>query len=505
MLNSFHDAALSQGQASIVTLQMAGYVSADGDGTVLESETAPSYRWKEVVAAKGAPFCSPYDQPDTGDDYVYMDECVNFLVNEYGNASTATGVKFYSLDNEPGIWYDPDPPRYGTHPRIHPYKVGCVELINRSVALSSAVKDVDPYAQILGPVLYGFGAYLNLQSAPDWGSEGSGYSWFIDYYLDKMEQESDAQGRRLLDVLDLHWYPEAYDGPDLEDSNRITWHLDSYSRENAEARIQAPRTLWDPDYSEYSWIAYYFSGYLPLLPRVQNSIDTYYPGTKLAITEFSYGASEHFSGGIAMADALGIFGKYGLYMANYWHLEGDDNYVSAAYKIYRNYDGSNSTFGDTKVEAVMSDKQNSSIYASVSDGNDSKLHMIVINKNFDDSINATFDINSPWHYVSGRVWAFDDGSSDISEIAPIATIHGNSFSYSIAPLTVCHMVLEAIVGDLHDDGQVDFRDFAVLASAWLSSQGSDNWNPDCDISQPSDNVINERDLAVLTDNWLAGL
>jgi len=153
----------------------------------------------------------------------------------------------------------------------------------------------------------------------------------------------------------------------------------------------------------------------------------------------------------------------------------------------------------------MSDKQNSSIYASVSDGNDSKLHMIVINKNFDDSINATFDINSPQHYVSGRVWAFDDSSSSILEITPIDTINGNSFSYNIPSLTVCHIVLEAMVGDLHYDGRVDFHDFAVFASAWGSSQGDDNWNPACDLSQPSDNVINELDLAVLTDNWLAGL
>lgn len=487
-LTDFQDSCLTAGEYSLVTLQMAGFVSADGNKEVTVEQTAPSYRWKEVVYAKPGPFCDPPGEPNLTDGYVYMDECVNFLVDRYGDASTPNGVKAYALDNEPALWPS-------THPRIHPSKTGCVELIDRSVALTSAVKDVDPFAKIFGPVLYGFNAFYSFQDAPDWGSVKNGYSWFIDYYLYQMRQASVAQGRRLLDVLDLHWYPEA-----IGDGSRIVNTQPSYSRANAEARMQAPRTLWDPDYVENSWIATWFRSYLPLLPKVQNSINTYYPGTKLAITEFTYGAPEHFSGGIAMADVLGIFGKYGLYMANYW---GDDyDYVSAAYKIYRNYDGSNSTFGGTKVGAVMSDKQNSSIYASVSGDNDSRLHMIVINKNFDNSINATFNINSPQYYVSGRVWAFDDGSSDISEIAPIATINENSFSYSIPPLTVCHIVLEAIVGDLYDDGQVDFRDFAVLASAWLSSQGDDNWNPACDISQPSDNVINELDLAVFADNWL---
>jgi hypothetical protein len=429
VLTDFHDSCIQAGMYSLVTLQMAGYVSADKNGTVTEQQTAPSYRWKEVIYAKPTPFCNSRSGPDLSDDYVYMDECVNFLVERYGDANTPKGIKGYSLDNEPALWSH-------THPRIHPDQPTCQELIDRSVALASAIKDVDPYAEIFGPVLYGFSAFESFQSAPDWSSVRNGCDWFLDYYLDQMKQASDRQQRRLLDVLDLHWYPEARGG-----GNRITDSLSSYSRENAEARMQAPRTLWDPDYIEDSWIGQWRQSYLPILPNILNSIDTYYPETALAITEFNYGAPEHFSGGIAMADVLGIFIKYGLYMSNYWGDDGD--YVSAAYKIYRNYDGNNSTFGDIKVEAIMSDKQNSSIYASVSGVNDSKLHLIAINKNFAHSINAIFNINSRSNYISARVWAFGSSSSDISEISPVEQITNNSFSYTICPLTVCHIILEA--------------------------------------------------------------
>jgi hypothetical protein len=429
VLTDFHDSCIQAGMYSLVTLQMAGYVSADKDGAVTEQQTAPSYRWKEVVYTKSEPFCDPCSGPDLTDDYVYMDECVNFLVEKYGDASTPTGVKGYSLDNEPALWSH-------THQRIHPDQPTCRELIDRSVALASAIKDVDPYAEIFGPVLYGFSAFENFQSAPDWNSVGNGCDWFLDYYLGQMKQASERQRKRLLDVLDLHWYPEAKGG-----GNRITDSLSFYSRENAEARMQAPRTLWDPDYIEDSWIGQWRQNYLPILPNILRSIETYYPGTKLAITEFSYGAPEHFSGGIAMADVLGIFIKSGLYMSNYWGDEG--GYVSAAYKIYRDYDGNNSAFGDTKVEAVMNDKQNSSIYASVSGVNDSKLHLIVINKNSDYSINAIFNINSRTNYISARVWAFGSSSPDISEISPVEQITNNSFSYTICPLTVCHIILQS--------------------------------------------------------------
>jgi hypothetical protein len=52
---------------------------------------------------------------------------------------------------------------------------------------------------------------------------------------------------------------------------------------------------------------------------------------------------------------------------------------------------------------------------------------------------------------------------------------------------------------------VDFADYAVLAAAWRSSPGDDNWNQICDISEPNDSIVDERDLDVLGKYWLAGL
>jgi len=60
------------------------------------------------------------------------------------------------------------------------------------------------------------------------------------------------------------------------------------------------------------------------------------------------------------------------------------------------------------------------------------------------------------------------------------------------------------VGDFVCPDGVAFVDFSILGSAWMSSFGQLNWNPNCDISKPNDNVIDERDLNVFTENWLAG-
>lgn len=425
----FHDKAqAAQTPYTLLTLQMAGYVAKDKNGTVTEAETAPSSRWVPVLPAKGSAFSLT---PDLTDNAVYMDEFVNFLVNKYGNASTSTGVKGYDLDNEPALWQN-------THPRIHPSQPTCAELISKSVSLSKAVKNVDPYAEIFGSVAYGFAEYSSFQSAPDWTSLQGNYSWFLDYFLDQMKQASTAANKRLLDVLDVHWYPEAYGG-----GSRITFGADINNINCNKARIQAPRTLWDPTYLEKSWISQWFPTFLPLIPRLKSSIDTYYPGTKLAMTEFNYGGDTHISGGIAIADVLGIFGKYGMYLATYWQGDGDARYVSSAYKLYRNYDGAGSTYGDTKVKADTTDVENSSVYGSIVGGDDTTLHLIVINKNYDSTGTFNFRIAGVRNYTSARIWAFDSTSNSITERTAVSNIANNSFSYSIPKLTVCHFVLRS--------------------------------------------------------------
>ena len=107
----------------MTTLQMAGYVAADKAGTVLESEAAPSSRWKEVKFKKDTALTL---EPDVTDDYVYMDEYVNYLVKTLGDSTTSTGIQAYSLDNEPVLWND-------THPLLHSKEVSSSELISKSI------------------------------------------------------------------------------------------------------------------------------------------------------------------------------------------------------------------------------------------------------------------------------------------------------------------------------------------------------------------------------------
>jgi hypothetical protein len=361
-----------------------------------------------------------------------MDEFVNLMVNKFGNASTPAGIKGYALDNEPSLWQH-------THPYMHQTKPGAAEVLTKGIELAKAVKKVDPYAEIFGPAAYSFDELHSMHAADDWNAIKGSYSWYMDYYLDKFRVASAQENTRLLDAIDYHWYPEISAG-----GHRIT---DSASYGNLEAnlvRMQATRSLWDPTYTEDSWIGQWYSSFLPILPRTQQSIDKYNPGTKIAITEYNYGGEDNVYGGIAQADILGIFGKYGVHLATFWkmvnHLE-EAPYISSAVKLFTNYDGNNARYGDTKVKAETSNIENSSIYGSVNKESDDELHLIVMNKNNDFDMNAVINIAGGNQYTSARVFAFDGSSIDITERQGVNGITGNTFTYTVPKLTVAHIVL----------------------------------------------------------------
>ena len=64
---------------------------------------------------------------------------------------------------------------------------------------------------------------------------------------------------------------------------------------------------------------------------------------------------------------------------------------------------------------------------------------------------------------------------------------------------------EPALGDFICPDGVNMLDFAILGDAWFSDPNMANWDPACDISEPSDNFIDALDLDVFTDNYLSGL
>ena len=126
----------------------------------------------------------------------------------------------------------------------------------------------------------------NFNDTPDRRAHGG--TPLLEWYLQQMAAHEAETGVRLLDVLDIHFYPQDGSYPD---------GIDAESRSR---RLRSTRSLWDGNYSEESWIGQP----VDLIPRMQKWVDDNYPGTKLSLGEYSFGAYQDITGGLAQAEAL---------------------------------------------------------------------------------------------------------------------------------------------------------------------------------------------------------
>jgi len=441
------EAARVAGAAMIVTMPLIGYVAADKNGGGDVAGTAlnptPNYlatRFKQSLPRKGSAFAIT---PDTTDAFVYQDEYVHFLGDKYPGGFAATNNPIWiSLDNEPDLWQH-------THARLrgdsttfdtsqqHGTTATYAEMIQRTTDYADAAKDVNPDALIFGPVNYGWQGMIRFQDAADANNRD-----FLEFYLAQMKNAATTTGHRLVDVLDVHWYPEARGtcAANPMDGCRIT--EEDTDAGVVAARKQAPRSLWDLAYTENSWIAQFSTnGPIRLLPRLEDKIAANYPGTKLSITEYNYGGANHISGGIAQADALGVFGREGLFAATLWRLVANNNFIYGGFDMYRNFDGANGSFGDTSIRALTSDAASTSVYASVDAGNANRMVLVCINKT-DATQTAGIAVTHSVQFHTAKAYQLTSSSAQGQPQAqPDVAVTANSFQYTMPANSVTTLVL----------------------------------------------------------------
>lgn len=312
------------------------------------------------VARKAAPFAAA---PALDDNVVYQDEWVHHLVTTFGSAAKR-GVRLYAMDNEPDLWD-------GTHTDVHPARMGYDDLRDNFLQYAAAVKDADPTALVTGPVSWGWTGYQyspldrgddNFRSHADRKRHGD--EPFLLWFLKQVRAHDSKAGRRTLDVLDVHYYPQ---GPGLYGGG-----VDG----DAQARrLRATRSLWDPAYTDESWIG----EPVRLVPRLKEWIATGYPGTKIGITEWNFGADNHINGALAIADVLGILGRENVYLANYWAHPPKTSPGYLAFKLFRNADNKNNGFGDVSCRAVSADPDRLSCFAATNTRS-GDLTLVLVNK-----------------------------------------------------------------------------------------------------------------------------
>jgi hypothetical protein len=376
------------------------------------------------IRANGTPVTGndPHDTSrEIGPDFV-----TGWMAHIAGRTGTAGqgGVRLFALDNEPALWNS-------THRDVHPNPLTYDELWQRTMSYAAAMKAQDPNARILGPVSWGWCEYF--WSAADGCGPGGpdaaahGNLALTDWYLKQVADYQAAHGVRLIDDLDIHYYPQ---GTNIALS-------DDESAASAAKRLRTVKSLYDPAYVDESWIGQP----VRLIPRLKEWIAARLPGLGIAITEYNWGNDDGPSSALAQAEALAIFGREGVDLATRWVAPADNSRVEDAFRLYLNYDGLGDKVSGDSVRAVSGNVDAVGSYA-VRSSTGARLYVLLFNK---DTADRQADLQFPLGTLTGSpaaLWRFDPAHRLSS--AGTATPSGNALALTLPARSATLAVFETV-------------------------------------------------------------
>ncbi len=361
------------------------------------------------------------------------------LQTRFGSAASG-GVRFYALDNEVMLWNS-------THRDLHPNPTTYDETWGKALAYGTAIKQQDPAAKVLGPVTWGYCDLFG--SAADNCMDGSdraahGGLAFVAWYLQQVCAHPLPGGARVVDYLDLHYYPQGQSVSMSDDDSTAI----------AARRLRALKELYDPNWVSESWIAdlgdwddnHYDKP--NLIPRARAWIDQYCPGTKLAITEYRWGNDGTASGAVAQAELFGIFAREGVDMATRWLAPAANTRVERAFQLFLDYDGAGARVQGDSVRASSSHADQVGAYAFHVPG---RTMVLLTNKT-----ETAQDANLGFATAPGSNWALYGFDRDTQvHLISSGSLAGTALSINgLAPMSASLLVLHEGGGD----GEALFRD-----------------------------------------------
>ena len=461
-----------------VTIPMIGWVAKLGSGRSklagfsigkYGAQTGNDWQWfpdagNGILSSNGLPV-SGNDPNDANvpNSSSLQQQWVQAIVNKWGTAANG-GLNYYILDNEHSIWHS-------THRDVHPAGATMSEVLSRMTDYASHIKGVDPSAKVMGPEEWGWSGYFYSGYDQQYGSQ-HGWSFLPDRnsvggqdYLPWLLAGLKTDGRHLLDVFSVHYYPQ---GGEFGNDTSTTTQL---------LRNKSTRSLWDPNYVDQTWI----NDKVQLIPRLRNWANTYYyPGTPIAITEYNWGAESHINGATTQADILGIFGREGLDMAARWTTPDASTPTYKAIKMYRNYDGARSTFGDVSVSATGPNPDNVAVFAAQR-SSDNAVTVMVISKYLSGATPVTINLANFSAASPAKIYQLTSANT-ITRLGDLA-FTGSTVSFS-APAQSITLLALAKSGTVNQPpvAVVSANPASGTAPLAVSFSGSGSSDPDGNIA-----------------------
>ncbi len=348
---------------------------------------------------------------------------------------------YWSMDNEPEIWN-------GTHDDVMPSLLSASAFMDSYIAVAKKARERYPQIKLTGPVP------ANEWQWYRWGDQsltidGKPYCW-LEYFIKRVADEQKSSGIRLLDVLDIHWYPSESSNADLVQLHRVFFD-ETYVYPGANG-VKTVNGGWDNSQNK-EYIFKRINDWL-LLHFGENH------GIGIGLTENDISSSNPNIVSVVYASMLGTFADNGVEIFTPWSWKTG---MWETLHLFSRY-----TKG-IRVKTTSSNDATVSGYSTVNSSSDS-MTVILVNRDLSASRTATVNLTgfsvSSGNYKILELSSLPSTETFISHTSnalksKTVAVSGNSFNITLPALSTTAVILKGAVVGI-DENQQDLSGLKSL-------------------------------------------
>jgi hypothetical protein len=331
-------------------------------------------------------------------------------------------VRYWNMDNEPEIWC-------GTHDDVYPEQPQVEKFMQAYFDVAKKARAKYPDIKLLGPVPCNEWQWYN------WDNEriraGHEYYVWLEYFIKRIGEEQQKSGVRLLDVLDVHFYPYETNPSDIVQLHRV-WFDTTYDYPGANGVKRLGQWGWD---NSIRW-EYIFE-------RCRRWLDEYLGpnhGVTFGVTEMGINGNNPNVTAVWYASTLGVFADEGVEIFTPWSWKVGMWEVLHLFSRYCH---------PFRIQSVSDDEETVSAYASISEDMDT-ITLIFVCRSLDQTIDVSATVQNfliadgPYNTLSLSNLPNTEtfcSHQDNALKAGIVSVHNGMMNMSLPPLSVTAVLL----------------------------------------------------------------
>ncbi len=291
-------------------------------------------------------------------------EILNHWFGAGGLGLDQSQLLYWSMDNEVEIWS-------GTHDDVMKTQISAEEFMQLYFKVAKKARAIFPEIKLCGPVPANEWQWYNWDNSSI-SYNGKEYCW-LEYFILRVAEEQKASGIKLLDVLDIHFYPGTTNSDEILQLHRVYFDRSYvFPEANGVKRVNGG---WDNNQDkEYifgrcnDWLTEYIG------------VDH---GVTFGVSETSINASDPNIFAVWYASTLGGFMKEGVEFFSPWDW---DIGMWEVLHLFSNFNFNNYLSSSSNQEELVSG------YATINDARDS-LSVVLVNRSTSGSKEVTVNLN----------------------------------------------------------------------------------------------------------------